>query len=90
MSEWVDTESKRALASKIHYWAQDILRQNATCGLGKSLEGRYVVIWPGLIDHWLSCPEEHGEYLGTLDRESDCDDIEKLLPNEEKSDETPA
>jgi hypothetical protein len=79
MNAYVEVVTKRELAAKIHYWAQDILRQNATCGLGKTPSGRFQVIWPGLIDQWLNNPEDHGAFLGTLSRTSGIEDIEKLL-----------
>lgn len=41
MSGFVEVVSKRDLAVKIHDWAQDILKLNATCGLGKMPEGKY-------------------------------------------------
>ena len=66
MSAYVEVVSKRELAVKIHYWAQDILKANQTCGLGKTPEGKYQVVWPGLINQWIYCPDEHGQYLGTL------------------------
>jgi hypothetical protein len=69
----------RDLAVEVHGWAQDILRTNETCGLGRSLQGKYVVIWPGLISQWIHCPDEHGEFLGTLDRRSGVDDVMALL-----------
>ena len=40
MSGFVEVVGKRELAVKIHYWAQDILRANSTCGLGKTPEGK--------------------------------------------------
>lgn len=83
MSAYVEVVSKRELAVKIHYWAQDILRNNATCGVGKTPEGKYQVIWPGLVDQWIYSPEEHGEYLGTLDRRSGVENVEQLLEGEE-------
>lgn len=36
MSAHVGVVSRRELAVKIHYWAQDILCNNRTCGLGKT------------------------------------------------------
>ncbi|HEY3645075.1 MAG TPA: hypothetical protein VGM16_07020 [Gammaproteobacteria bacterium] len=83
MSAYVEVVSKRELAVKIHYWAQDILRNNATCGLGKTPEGKYQVVWPGLVDQWIYCPEEHGQYLGTLDRKSGTEDVEHMLEGEQ-------
>lgn len=82
MSAFVEVVSKAQLAGKIHYWAQDILRMNRTCGLGRSPEGKYQVIWPGLINQWIHCPENHGEYLGTLDRDSTAQDVEAMLQDE--------
>lgn len=83
MSAYVEVVSKRELAVKIHYWAQDILKLNATCGLGKSPEGKYVVVWPGLVDQWLCDPDDHGQFLGMLDRRSSIADVEQLLEGEE-------
>lgn len=83
MSGFVEVVSKRDLAIKIHYWAQDILRLNATCGLGKTPEGKCQVVWPGLINQWIYCPEDHGQYLGTLDRDSTELDVEHMLEGEE-------
>ena len=68
MSAYVEVVSRQDLAVKIHYWAQEILRNNATCGLGKTLEGKCRVVWPGLVAQWIYRPEEHGQYVGTLDR----------------------
>lgn len=83
MSAYVEVVSRKELAVKIHYWAQDILRNNRTCGLGKTPEGKYQVVWPGLINQWICCPEEHGQYLGTLDRKSGTADVEHMLEGEE-------
>jgi hypothetical protein len=83
MSAYVEVVSRRELAVKIHYWAQDILRNNRTCGLGKTPEGKYQVVWPGLINQWIYCPNEHGQYLGTLDRKSGTADVEHMLAGEE-------
>jgi hypothetical protein len=83
MSAYVEVVSRRELAGKIHYWAQDILKANQTCGLGKTPEGRYQVVWPGLIDQWIYLPEEHGQYLGTLSRRSGTGDVEHMLEGEE-------
>jgi len=80
MSEKIN---KSELAIKIHYWAQDILKLNRTCGLGKTLEGKYQVIWPGLITQWIYSPEEHGQYLGTLSRGSTPKDVEMMLEGEQ-------
>jgi hypothetical protein len=82
MSAYVEVIGKKELAVKIH-WAQDILRNNATCGLGKTPEGKYQVVWPGLVDQWIHCPEEHGQYLGTLDRTSGTEDVVHMLEGEE-------
>lgn len=83
MSAYVEVVGKKELAVKIHYWAQDILKANATCGLGKTPLGKYQVVWPGLMDHWIHCPEEHGQYLGTLGRDSTTADVEHMLEGEE-------
>jgi|GEM_PF-3403441 len=82
MSAYVEVVSKQELAVKIHYWAQDILRLNATCGLGKTPEEKYQVVWPGLINQWIYCPEEHGQYLGTLSRGSTPEDVEHMPEGE--------
>lgn len=83
MSAYVEVVSRKELAVKIHYWAQDILKANETCGLGKTPEGKYQVVWPGLIDQWIYLPEEHGQYLGTLSRKSGTGDVEHMLEGEE-------
>lgn len=77
--------ARRARAEKILSWARDVLRENATCGVGLNLSDRYVVIWPPLIDAWIHQPETHGHYLGTLSRASTARDVEALLPPEEES-----
>ena len=82
MNTNIEVIDRADLAVKIHFWAQDILSANSTCGLGKTVEGKYQVIWPGLINQWIHCPDEHGEYLGTLTRDSTPADIENLLEGE--------
>jgi hypothetical protein len=82
MSIGVEVLGKHELSVKIHRGAQDVLKMSERCGLGRTPEGRYQVIWPGLINHWLNCPEELGEYLGTLDRGSTLEDVEHLLEGE--------
>ena len=82
MSAYVEVVSRQELAVKIHYWAQDILKANATCGLGKTPAGKYQVVWPGLINQWIYSPEDHGQYLGTLNRESGTEDVEHMLEGE--------
>jgi hypothetical protein len=83
MSFQVEVITRHDLALSIHLWAQDVLKTNKTCGLGKSVGGKYQVVWPGLIDQWIHAPEEHGQYLGTLDRDSTPDDVERMLEGEE-------
>lgn len=75
----VELLSRRSLAVEIHGWAQDLLRTDSSCGVGRSLTGRYVVIWSGLVDHWITCPDTYGQFLGTLSRDSVVADVENLL-----------
>ena len=83
MSGFVEVVGKKELAVKIHYWAQDILKANSTCGLGKTPEGKYQVVWPGLINQWIYCSDDHGQYLGTLSRVSTTEDVVHILEGEE-------
>lgn len=53
MSGFVEIVSKRDLAMKIHYWAQDILKLNATCGLGTLSRGST----PEDVEHMLEGEE---------------------------------
>jgi hypothetical protein len=78
MSAYVEVVGRRELAVKIHYWAQEILKADQTCGLGRTPEGRYQVVRPGLIDQWIYLPEAHGQYLGTLSRRSSTGDVEHI------------
>ena len=83
MSFQIEVITRADLAQSIHVWAQDVLKTNKTCGLGKTTEGKYQVVWPGLINQWLHAPAEHGQYLGTLDRNSTPADVERMLEGEE-------
>lgn len=41
------------------------------------------MVWPGLINQWIYCPDEHGQYLGTLSRGSTPQDVEHMLEGED-------
>lgn len=83
MSFQIEVITRADLAQSIHTWAQDVLKTSATCGVGKSIEGKYLVVCPGLIDQWIYRPEEHGQYLGTLSRTSTPADVERMLEGED-------
>lgn len=73
----VETILLRGVAEEVHGSAQDVLRTAASCGIVRYPSGRIGVIWPGLVDHWIS--QDKGELLGCVNRTSTVDDVLALL-----------
>lgn len=76
MRDFVTRLSRRQAAETIFRNAQDVLRTESMCGIGRYKSGRYAVLWPGLIDAWIY---QGSEYLGCISRDSTVADVENLL-----------